>query len=70
MLSEVASTEVGGNKARWIRNFFRGLERNTDVLAFVWFNHKKETDWRIESSVASKRAFANGVSGRRYRGAR
>jgi hypothetical protein len=70
MLSEVASTEVGGNKARWIRNFFRGLERSTDVLAFVWFNHKKETDWRIESSVASKRAFANGVSGRRYRGAR
>jgi Glycosyl hydrolase family 26 len=70
MLSEVASTEVGGDKARWITNFFRGLERNRDVLAFVWFNHRKETNWRIESSAASKHAFANGVSDRRYRSAR
>lgn len=69
MLAEVASTELGGTKSLWIQNFFVGLERNPDVLAFVWFNHEKETDWRIQSSAAAEQAFATGVSNRRYRGA-
>ena len=69
MLAEVASTELGGDKSRWIANFFVGLERNPDIVAFVWFNHEKETDWRIQSSGGAERAFATGVANRRYRGA-
>jgi hypothetical protein len=69
MLSEVASSEVGGNKAAWIAEFFAGLRANPDVLAFVWFDYDKETDWRIDSSVRSRRAFARGVAAPRYRGA-
>lgn len=69
MLAEVGSTELGGNKARWITYFFRGLERNRDIVAFVWFNHTKEADWRIQSSDSARRSFARGVSARRYRGA-
>jgi len=69
MLAEVASTEVGGSKSRWITNFFVGLRRNPDILAFAWFNHEKETDWRIQSSEAAEHAFATGVANRRYRGA-
>jgi Glycosyl hydrolase family 26 len=69
MLAEVASTEIGGDKAAWIENFFGGLRRNRDVLAFIWFDFEKETDWRIESSPSSASAFASGVSRPRYRGA-
>jgi hypothetical protein len=69
MLAEVASTELGGTKSRWITNFFVGLRRNPDILAFAWFNHEKETDWRIQSSEAAEHAFATGVVNRRYRGA-
>jgi hypothetical protein len=69
MLSEVASSERGGDKAAWIDDFFRALLRNRDVLAFVWFDFDKETDWRIASSVAARSAFVRGVSAARYRGA-
>src|SRR5919202_128535 len=69
MLSEVASSERGGDKAAWIEDFFRALAHNHDVLAFVWFDFDKETDWRIASSDAARSAFARGVAATRYRGA-
>jgi hypothetical protein len=69
MLSEVASSERGGDKAAWIGGFFRALAHNRDVLAFVWFDFDKETDWRITSSDAARSAFARGVAAARYRGA-
>jgi beta-mannanase len=69
MLSEVGSSELGGDKAAWIQRFFAALRRNPDVLAFVWFNFHKETDWRVESSPASVRAFAAAVASPFVRGA-
>ena len=69
MLSEVACSERGGDKAAWLADFFRALARNRDVLAFVWFDFHKETDWRIASSAAARSAFARGVAAARYRGA-
>jgi glycosyl hydrolase family 26 len=68
MISETGSTEVGGDKAAWIRDFFANLRGTRDVVAFVWFNHRKETDWRIESSPASLAAFRGGISSRRITG--
>jgi beta-mannanase len=61
-LAEVASTETGGSKASWIRGMFDEIERRPYIRALVWFNLRKETDWRIESSVSSRRAFADGIS--------
>jgi hypothetical protein len=68
MLAEVASSELGGDKAAWIRGFFTGLRRNPDILAFVWFNFDKETDWRVGSSERSRRAFQAGAAAPRIRG--
>jgi beta-mannanase len=64
MLSEVASAEAGGSKAAWINDFFNALDNNPDIFSFVWFNWNKETDWRIQSSDAARRAFATGVAPR------
>jgi mannan endo-1,4-beta-mannosidase len=61
-LSEVASTEAGGSKAAWIRGMFAEVRRRPWIRALVWFNLRKETDWRIESSPAARRAFAEGIS--------
>lgn len=66
MLAEVASTELGGDKAAWIADFFAALKRRPQIRAFVWFNHDKETDWRIESSESARAAFAAGVTDPRY----
>jgi hypothetical protein len=68
MISEVASTEKGGSKAAWIRDFFDSLAHRQNVRAFVWFNWSKETDWRIQSSPEAEQAFATGVADPRYGG--
>jgi hypothetical protein len=57
ILSETASTEQGGNKARWIHQLFQYLRANGDIGAFLWFDLKKETDWRLNSSRAAESAF-------------
>jgi len=66
VIGETASTEVGGDKAAWVNQFFGSLAAQPRIKAFVWFNLNKETDWRIESSSAAKAAFAAGVADPRY----
>jgi beta-mannanase len=60
-LSEVASAEQGGSKAEWIEGMFAEIRRRPYIRALVWFNLRKETDWRIESSPAAQAAFVAGA---------
>ncbi len=57
ILTEVASAEQGGNKARWINQFFAWLKATPAVTGFVWFEFNKETNWLVNSSTQAKRAF-------------
>ena len=68
MIAETACAE-GPRKARWIREALgRQLpERYDRVRAVIWFNQRKERDWRVDSSAPSRQAFAASVSGPAYR---
>ena len=68
MLGEVGSAEQGGDKAAWITDFFSRMAARPEIRAFVWFNHDKEADWRIQSSAASRISYANAVAAARYVG--
>ena len=59
MIAETASTEVGGEKAAWIRSaFLSELPASFPrVRAVVWWDKAKETNWQIDSSSASQNAF-------------
>jgi len=58
MIAEFASTERGGDKAAWIREIPGYLKTSMrDIDAIIWFDTKKETDWRINSSEKSLAAF-------------
>jgi hypothetical protein len=58
MICEVGCAEVGGDKAAWIEEMGGDLiARFPAVRALVWFDAKKETDWRIDSSPGSLAAF-------------
>jgi hypothetical protein len=58
MIAETASTELGGDKAAWIRKIPATLRTQMPrVRALVWFDREKETDWMIDSSPASVLAF-------------
>ncbi len=58
MVAEFASSEKGGDKAAWIREIPQYLKTSMRAIdAIVWFDVKKETDWRINSSEKSLAAF-------------
>ena len=63
MIAETASTEIAGNKASWIIDaFVTQLPHNFPrIRAFVWFNEPKETNWQIESSSSSQKAFSSAI---------
>lgn len=62
-LSEVASAEGGGSKARWIEQLFAMLdEQFPEVRTVVWFDVDKEARWPIASSRGSAEAFASALA--------
>lgn len=62
MIAETASSELGGSKAEWVTALFAWMRNQPDLGSFVWFNHLKETDWRLDSSASAGTAFANGLA--------
>jgi beta-mannanase len=58
MIGEMASAEVGGDKAAWIAQIVPTLRDDFPLIkALVWFDVNKETDWRISSSPEAEAAF-------------
>lgn len=61
MIGETASTEEGGDKAAWITELFDWLAQHREVRTLIWFDHDKETDWRVRSSPGAAATFATAV---------
>jgi hypothetical protein len=58
LIGEMASTEAGGDKAKWIDEIIPTLRTRFPLIkGLVWFDINKETDWRISSSLASEASF-------------
>jgi hypothetical protein len=64
LIAEVACAECGGSKAEWISDFVAYADAQPDVVGFVWFEHDKETDWRLVSSQSAADAMAHALKGR------
>ena len=60
MIAEMASTEVGGSKAAWIKDAFLKIKTKYKRIKNVtWFNINKETDWRVHTKSNNLSAFKN-----------
>jgi hypothetical protein len=58
LVGEMASSELGGDKAGWIDAIVPTLRADFPMIkGMVWFDVNKETDWRIRSSTTSETAF-------------
>lgn len=70
MIAETASTEIGGDKAQWIRQGLLNdvVSRFPRVRAVVWFHEDKETDWRVNSSRRSLAAYSEVAASPLYQG--
>src|SRR6266516_3981594 len=64
MIGEFSSAETGGSKAAWITDALSTQLPNNfpNIKAVLWFNANYERDWRIESSTASQKAFAQAIA--------
>jgi beta-mannanase len=61
-ISEVGTSERGGDKARWINDLFGYVEAHPWIRSVIWFDLKKQADWRIATSPAATSAFATGAA--------
>jgi hypothetical protein len=58
LIGEMASSEIGGNKAAWINAIVPSLKSDFPLIkGVIWFDVEKERDWRISSSSATESAF-------------
>ncbi|MEU9447344.1 glycosyl hydrolase [Streptomyces sp. NPDC048277] len=56
ILAETAAM-AGERRRADIRNLFAGVEADDTMLGFIWFNHKKRADWRLEASPLALQEF-------------
>ncbi|MEW6376998.1 MAG: glycosyl hydrolase [Thermodesulfobacteriota bacterium] len=62
MIAEIGCAEEGGDKDQWIEEAFNALTfRFPKIKALIWFNIKKECDWRMDSSPRSLWTFKMGL---------
>ncbi|MEE9416959.1 MAG: glycosyl hydrolase [Acidimicrobiales bacterium] len=65
IIAETSSANNGGDKAAWIKNMFKFLNKRPQVAALLWFQVDKrnvgEANWRFDSTSAAKDAFAKGA---------
>jgi hypothetical protein len=59
IITETSSSEVGGDKAEWIRTGFMKTipEKFPRVTGVIWFNKAQEDNWPLTSSQASLDAY-------------
>jgi hypothetical protein len=54
LLGEIGAEEVAGrDKGAWVRDAYERMLRDPQIAGAVWFNMKKESDWRVNSSASS-----------------
>jgi Glycosyl hydrolase family 26 len=70
IIAETSSSEVGGNKADWIREgFLKTIPQDFPrVSAVIWFDRDAEEDWRINTSSAALAAYREVVASTLYGG--
>jgi hypothetical protein len=58
IIGEFATEEGRGDaKGAWIAQAYATMRRHRNVVGAIWFNARKEADWRIESSRTSLDAY-------------
>ncbi|MEU8513626.1 glycosyl hydrolase [Kitasatospora sp. NPDC048722] len=66
VITETGATDTSGLKAQWISEMFAQLPQHPDIIGVIWYEARKEVDWRVAASDAASQAYAAGVSAPRY----
>ncbi len=55
------ASAAGPKKAAWMHDAFSRIQTDPHIVGWIWFNFKKEQDWRVESDLESLKAFKQAV---------
>lgn len=55
----------GPEKSAWMYDAFLRIQRNPRIVGWIWFNFKKEQDWRVDSDTESLAVFQHAVQNTR-----
>ena len=62
-ITETATVSSNGDRAAWIKDMFSQLNSKYNLIPlFVWFDIKKEADWRVSADKARLREFKIGLN--------
>jgi hypothetical protein len=63
LISEFACEEtLLGDKAAWVRDAYRSIAEHPGIVGTIWFDMRKEADWRIDSSLSALDAYRDAVA--------
>jgi hypothetical protein len=62
LITETASSELGGDKAGWIHDLLGFLAAQRSVVGLVWSEYRGRADWPIETSPASLAAMTSSLA--------
>lgn len=57
VITETGATNVDGRRTEWVGDFFDYLPQHPEIIGFIWYEAVKETDWRINQTPESAKAF-------------
>lgn len=61
LVAQVASSTIGGDRDAWLRDMFSLLSADPNVVAFIYFDIDKETDWAVYEDGQVAPGFREGM---------
>jgi hypothetical protein len=65
-LIQETGSEPGPRKRRDVADLFAGVAGSGSIIGFVWFNHHKRADWRIETDPQALAVFRQRAADKRF----
>jgi len=62
LIGQVGSGSAGGDKDAWMRDLFRFVAADPNLVGFVYFNFDKETDWLVVPGGEGSTGWRDGMA--------
>ncbi len=70
LITEFGTTGRKGNKAKWIKDALKSIQKEKQIKGFVLFNVDKETDWHFPAAKASGKELKKQLKNRYFKNAK
>ncbi len=61
LITQIGSSTAGGDRDAWLREMFAYAARDPNVVALIYFNFDKETDWKVWDGTEAVPGWRDGM---------